>query len=68
MTGGFKAWVVKFVVTELFDTLVEPIVEYAIRKGHLFVDKQEGKIRLSKIERAKDENDADAYWDNVGSV
>lgn len=68
MVGGVKAWVVKFIVTELFDHVAEPVIEYAIRKGHLFVDKREGKMKLSKIERAKDENNADDYWSSIGSV
>jgi hypothetical protein len=66
--GGFKGWLVKFIATELFDQLGEPIIRYAIRKGQLAYDKAAGEITIKKVERAKENNDEDAYSDSISNV
>lgn len=66
--GGFKAWLIKLIVTELFEEIAEPLLKLALRKGHFIYDKIDGEIKLKKIERAKNEEDEDAYTRNIGDV
>ena len=66
--GGFKAWLVKFVIIELFEEVAEPLLRLAVRKGLLIYDKIDGNIKVKKIEEAKDDNDEDAYTSTIGRV
>lgn len=66
--GGIKGWIIKYVVTELFEEVAEPLIKLSIRKGLLVHDKIEGKIKIKKINKAKDENDADTYWDTISDI
>jgi hypothetical protein len=68
LTGGFKAWLIKLIISELFEEIAEPVIRLAIRKGQLVADKTSGKIKIKRIERAKNEGDEDAYSRNIGSV
>ena len=59
--GGPKAWVIKYVVTELFEEIGEPLIKAAfVKMGYLY-DRVEGKIIVKKIQDAREDNDADAY-------
>jgi len=66
--GGFKAWLIKFIATELFEHVAEPVIRLAIRKGQLIYDKTDGNLKLKKIREAKDEDDTDTYWDTIGDI
>ena len=68
LMGGFKAWLVKFAVTELFEQLVQPIILLSIRKGLLFYDKTKGKIRVKKIKKAKEEGNEQDYDTGIDDV
>ena len=68
LAGGFKAWLVKFIVTELFEELAEPIVRLLIRKGFLVYDKTQGAIRIKKLRQAKEEGDEDEYNQQVDDL
>lgn len=62
--GGFKAWLVTFVVKELYDEVAEPIIKLAFRKSGYVYNKIDGKIKIKKLREARNENDEDAY-DNI---
>jgi hypothetical protein len=66
--GGFRGWLVKFITVELFDELAAPVIKFSIRKGFLIYDKIDGSFKLKKINKAKDENNTNDYWDNIGSI
>ena len=66
--GGFQAWVIKFIVTELFEEVAEPLIKLTFRKGMLIYDKADGRMKLKKIRKSKDENDADTYWDTISDI
>jgi len=68
MAGGIKGWLVKFVVTELFEEIAEPLIKLAIRKGFVLYDKIEGSINVKQTEKAKDEGNYDDYLDHVGKL
>ena len=68
LAGGPKAWIIKFIVSELFEEIVEPLIKLSIRKGLLLYDITEGKITIKKITSAKEQGDSDAYRRNVSDV
>lgn len=59
--GGFKAWLIKYIVTELFEEIGEPLIKAAFVKLGYYYDRIEGKIIVKKIQDAREDNDADAY-------
>jgi len=61
IAGGWKAWIIKFIVTELFEELAEPLVKYFFRKIGYVYDRIEGEIKFKRIEKAREDNDKNAY-------
>lgn len=66
--GGVKGWLIKLIVTELFEEIGEPVVNYLIRKGALAYDKAEGKIKIKKLERAKESNNEADYNSTIDDI
>lgn len=66
--GGFKVWLVKYLATELFEEVAEPVARLLIRKGQLAYDKIDGNIKINKIVESVDEENSDDYWDTIGSI
>jgi len=44
--GGFKAWLIKFIVTELFEEIAEPIIDLGVRKIGYVVDVVDANFAL----------------------
>lgn len=59
--GGFRAWLIKFIVVELFDLIAEPIIKFGFRRAGYLYNKVNGKIQVKRLQRARDESDEDAY-------
>lgn len=59
--GGFRAWLIKLIVTQMYDSLAVPIFQWGVRKGMLQVDKVTGRIHVKQLRNA----DTDAEWDDV---
>lgn len=57
VAGGFKAWIIKFIVTELFEEVAEPIIKLGFRKTGYLVDKAGGHYTLRRIENAQNNDD-----------
>jgi hypothetical protein len=66
--GGFKAWLVKFVVTELFEQVGEPLIRLSFRKGLFLVDKVSGKLLIIKLRNAKENSDENSYDDAIDKL
>jgi hypothetical protein len=66
--GGVKGWLIKLIVTELFEEIAEPVIKYLIRKGALAYDKAEGKIKIKKLERAKEANNEADYNSTIDDI
>lgn len=65
IVGGWKAWVVKFVVGELIEEADEHLIEPAFRKIGFIKDSLEGKAIYKKVQNAKDVDD---WRDTIGDV
>lgn len=59
--GGPKAWVIKYVVTELFEEIGEPLIKAGLLGAGYYYEKIEGKIIIKRIEEAREGNDPHAY-------
>lgn len=66
--GGFKAWLIQYVVSEFYDEIGGPMVKHLWRKGNLFYDKAKGELKYKKIVKAKDGKDEATYISVIGSV
>ena len=49
-SGGLKAWIISFLVSELFDEILIPLMNLSIRKGELYYDMQKGKVQIRSVE------------------
>lgn len=59
--GGIKGWLIKFVVTELFEEVAEPLIKMALNHVGYIYDKQRGRVVIKRLERAENEGDEDGY-------
>ena len=66
---GFKAWLIKFVVVELQEEVAEPIVKAFFTKiGYIYYKDVEGNIFIERLNKAKEDNNEDAYNDTVDDI
>jgi hypothetical protein len=66
--GGPKAWLIKFIVTELFEELGEPIIKAALNKIGYYYDKIDGNINIGKIKEARARDDKKAYNEATDNI
>jgi hypothetical protein len=48
VAGGFKAWLIKYIVTELYEELGEPLLRFGLNKLGYYIDKQDGRKNNKK--------------------
>ncbi len=65
LASGFQAYLVTFIVEQLFDHVAIPIMNLSIRKGELYYDQIEGKIQIKRLHNSKDLADYDRNLDNI---
>lgn len=63
--GGFKVWLVKFIATELFEEVAEPVIELGLRKVGYLYRVHEGERLFERIENAETNSD---WRDNASRV
>ena len=66
--GGFQAWLVKYIVTELYDELGEPILKAGVNYVGYRYDKYKGKVHIRKLDKARDENDENNYNRTIDTI
>ena len=66
--GGFRAWLIKFLVENLFEQVVEPIMKAGFIKLGYIYNRIEGNVLVSKIEKAKEENNETDYNAGVDDI
>jgi len=66
--GGLKGWLIKFVVTELYDEVAEPLIRAGVNHVGYVYDKHKGRIQVKIIEKAFDESNHEAYRTGVNDV
>lgn len=66
--GGFKSWLIQYIVTELYEEIGEPIINRVLNAAGYQYNKLQGKGMVKKLQGAKDEDDEDGYNDTVDTV
>lgn len=65
---GFKAWLIKFVVENLFEEIAEPLIKAAFTFMGYSYNRVEGNILVKRLKEAQENNDEDAYNDTVDDI
>ena len=60
-SAGFKAWLIKVLISQALDRVVIPLFNLAVREGKLAVRVRRGRIAIVELEKAKEEGDEDLY-------
>ena len=68
LLSGPIGWITNLVLTLLWNRFGRAAANWLMRKGVLGVDMTHGKIKIYKIDKAKDENDANTYWDTISGI
>jgi len=66
--GGFKVWLIKFVVENLFEEVAEPVAKAVLIKGEWLYHRVEAEVIVSKLERADREHDEQAHNDSIDDI
>lgn len=62
VAGGFRAWIIKFVIKEyIFKKALEPIVKAAFREAGYIFHVVEGNHNLKKVEEARENGNQTEY-------
>lgn len=62
--GGFRAWIIKKIVTHFYDEVAKKVAEYG---GYIYY-KIDGKIQFKRLQEAKEDNDQDKYDDTIDNI
>ncbi len=63
--GGFKGWLVKFIATELYEEVGEPVVKAVLVEAGYRIDKFNGKLEVKKLREATDADSHDTAVDDI---
>lgn len=66
--GGFKAWLVSFLIEHFYDDIVEPLLKLAVRRVKNAQVRIEGEILIKKLKQAEqdgNQTDYDATIDDI---
>ena len=66
--GGFKVWLVKFIATELFEEVGEPLVKMALVEIRYVPVLIKGKLTSAKIIRAREDGNTQEYHATVNDM
>ena len=66
--GGIKGMIIMYVAGHLYDEIIVPFLDFLERKGMLYYDKSQGRIKSRNLEKAKEAHDEDAYNRTVDSI
>lgn len=65
---GFKGWVAKIIVEQLYEHVAVPVTQLVIRKGLLIYDTVDGHFKIKRINKARDAGDEKDYLDNISDI
>lgn len=67
--GGFRARLITWLVKEIvFDKAMEPLMKKIFKGIGYGFDKVDGHIKISRLKKAEDNNDSDAYDGAVDDI
>jgi hypothetical protein len=59
--GGFKVWLITFIVENLYEEFAEPLVKAVFVKLGYYYDRINGEIIVKKIRQAREDGNAEDY-------
>lgn len=65
---GFKGWLVKFIITNLWEELAAPIIKAGLVEISYIEDKIDGKVTAKKIEKARRSGSNEDYNNAVDAA
>lgn len=68
VASGPVGWMAERILEYVWDKTAGKMVRLGLRKGWLVVDLASGAIKIKKINKAKDENNSDDYWDTISDI
>lgn len=66
--GGFRAWIVEFLLENLWDEIVDPVLSAGLVELKYTKHKIEGKISAKKILEARRHGNVQDYNDNIDII
>lgn len=68
MMGGFKAWLIKFIVETFFEEIAEPVTKAVLIKGEWAYHRVEGSVLVKKLETAIEDHNEDDYNSTIDDI
>ncbi|MBE9542514.1 MAG: hypothetical protein IMF01_09365 [Proteobacteria bacterium] len=68
LAGGLRGWLIKFITTELFEILAEPIINQVFRKTHYQYNRIDGKIIIKRKKKAEESGNDQDYDDAIDDL
>lgn len=65
---GFRAWIIKILVEELFEEVIEPAIKMSFRRLKYEYDRKEGEIIVKKIDEARQNGNQADYDSSVDDI
>ena len=59
--GGFKGWLIKLIITELYEEIGEPLIKAALNQLGYYYDKVDGNVQVKRLEIGRRNNDQNTY-------
>ena len=66
--GGFKVWLVTYILEHLYDDIAEPLIKAGLVKLEYTKHKIDGKLTIKKIDEARRSGDAQSYHDAIDDI
>ena len=66
--SGILGWIVKPIAKRLYRLSGDKIIRWGLREGMWLYDTGKGAYQFKKMEKAKDENDSDTFWDVASGI
>lgn len=61
LVGGFKGWLVKYLATELYDEIGEPLIHYVFNEAEYQANIVNGKLIVKRLDEARTNGNASDY-------
>lgn len=68
MLEKFVAGLIEILFTKLYNKVIVPLLEEAVRRGKLGYDQTRGSVIVRKMKKAKEDGNEEDYNDAVDSI
>lgn len=61
-------WVAEKIIEYVWDKTGDKLIRMILRKGWLAYDLHQGRFKIKKINKAKENEDSNDYWDTISDI